>query len=178
VERPVLYVITGPMASGKSTVARLLAARFERGVYLEGDLFRRSIVRGREEMTPDATPGAVEQLRLRYKLAAATADGYVEAGFSVALDDVVAGPILRDFYAMIRTRPCHVVVLLPSPDLIAAREAGRQAKGYGVWTVEQLYEGFASGTPRLGLWLDTTHLTPEETVARILTQTSAPRPSS
>lgn len=46
------------MAAGKSTVARLLASRFERGVYLEGDAFRRSILTGREEMTPDPSPEA------------------------------------------------------------------------------------------------------------------------
>ena len=61
---PVVYLITGPMAAGKTTVARLLAARFPRGVHLEGDLFRRSIVSGRDEVTPDLRPGAVEQLRL------------------------------------------------------------------------------------------------------------------
>lgn len=85
-----IYLITGPIAAG--TVARLLAQRFERGVYLEGDFFQRSIVSGRVEMTPDAAPEAVEQLRLRYRLAAAAADAYFEAGFFVALEDVVAGP--------------------------------------------------------------------------------------
>ena len=43
------------MAAGKSTVARLLASRFERGVHLEGDFFRRSVVSGRAEMTPEPT---------------------------------------------------------------------------------------------------------------------------
>jgi hypothetical protein len=62
------------MAAGKSMVARLLAERFERGVYLEGDFFRRSVVSGRLEMTPNASPEAVEQLRLRYRLAATAAD--------------------------------------------------------------------------------------------------------
>jgi hypothetical protein len=69
------------MAAGKSTVARLLASRFKRGVHLEGDIFRRSIVSGREEMTPTASPEAVEQLRLRYRMAAAAAEGYFEADF-------------------------------------------------------------------------------------------------
>jgi cytidylate kinase len=39
-EEPVVYLITGPMDAGTSTVARLLASRFERGVHLEGDVFR------------------------------------------------------------------------------------------------------------------------------------------
>ena len=90
--QPVIYLITGPMAAGKSTVARLLASRFERGgVHLEGDVFRRSIVSGRAEMTPDPSPEALDQLRLRYRLAAAAADTFFEAGFTVALEDVVRG---------------------------------------------------------------------------------------
>src|SRR6184192_104019 len=43
-DEPLIYLITGPMAAGKSTVAHLLASRFDRGVHLEGDVFRRSIV--------------------------------------------------------------------------------------------------------------------------------------
>jgi GrpB-like predicted nucleotidyltransferase (UPF0157 family) len=166
-----IYLITGPMAAGKSTVARLLAERFERGVYLEGDFFRRSIVSGRVEMTPDASAEAVEQLRLRYRLAAAAADAYFDAGFTVALEDVVAGGLLGEYRTMIGSRPCHVIVLMPSLEAIAAREAGRQQKGYTAWTVEELYEGFAATTPRVGLWLDTSDQTAEETVDEILART-------
>jgi GrpB-like predicted nucleotidyltransferase (UPF0157 family)/chloramphenicol 3-O-phosphotransferase len=166
-----IYLITGPMAAGKSTVARLLAERFGRGVYLEGDFFRRSIVGGRVEMTPDASAEAVEQLRLRYRLAAAAADAYFDAGFTVAFEDVVAGALLGEYRTMIRSRPCHVIVLMPSLEAIAAREAGRQQKGYTKWTLEELHEGYAATTPRVGLWLDTSNQTAEETVDAILAHT-------
>ena len=39
--------------------------------------------------------------------------------------------------------------------------------------VEELYDGFVSGTPRVGLWLDTTDLTAEKTVEEILARTSS-----
>lgn len=40
--------------------------------------------------------------------------------------------------------------------------------GYTAWRVEQLYDAFENETARVGVWLDTTELTPEETVDAIL----------
>ena len=82
-----LYAITGVMAAGKSTVAELLAQRFEKGVHLRGDVFRRMIVSGREEMCAEPSEEAVRQLHLRYRLAVDAAKAYFEAGFSVVLQD-------------------------------------------------------------------------------------------
>jgi chloramphenicol 3-O-phosphotransferase len=168
---PATYLISGPMAAGKSTVAALLASAFERGVHLEGDLFRRAVVAGRADMTPAASEEALAQLRLRYRLAAVAADAYREAGFAVVVEDVVAGELLREYAELIRSRPLHVVVLLPSAAVLGEREAARPARGYGAWSVEELRAGFAEATPRLGLWLDTSRQTPEETVAEILART-------
>jgi GrpB-like predicted nucleotidyltransferase (UPF0157 family) len=162
------------MAAGKSTIGDLLARRFERGVHLEGDVFRRSIVRGRAEMTPDASPQALDQLRLRYRIAAEAADRYAESGFDVVLEDVVAGELLHGWRMLVRHRPCHLFVLLPSIEAVERRAAGRRASGYDHFTVPQLHALFANETPRVGVWLDTSEQTPEQTVAEILARTPAP----
>jgi chloramphenicol 3-O-phosphotransferase len=167
-DEPAVFLITGPSASGKSTVARLLAGRFSRGVHLEGDFFRRSVVAGRHEMTPAPSREALEQLRLRYRLGAAAADAYFEQGFTVVLEDVVAGSLLSECVTLIRSRPLHVVILMPTIDAVSARAYSRASAGYGGWTVAELYELFEKDTPRIGFWLDSSEQSAEETVEAIL----------
>ena len=169
-DQPVVVLITGISASGKSTVAHLLAERFARGVHVKGDVFRRMVVSGREEMTAEPSDEAWRQLRLRYRLGAATADAYFEAGFSVVVQDVVLGPVLEEYVAAIRSRPLVVVVLAPAPSVVAAREAGRAKAAYrdGRHGIAELDASLRSGTPRLGLWLDTSDQTPEQTVDEIV----------
>ncbi|GIE28457.1 hypothetical protein Ait01nite_015020 [Actinoplanes italicus] len=163
-----IVLITGIQAAGKSTVAQALAERLSRSVHVRGDVFRRMVVGGRAEMTPDPSDEALSQLRLRYRLAAEVGDAYFDAGFTVIIQDVILGDDLTDMIAMIRNRPLLVVVLAPSPEAIAAREAARGKAAYGVWAIEQLDEGLRRHTPRVGLWLDTSGQTPEDTVDEIL----------
>lgn len=165
---PAVILLTGIMAAGKSTVAEALARRLPRSVHLRGDVFRKMIVNGRAEMTSDAPDEAVRQLHLRYELAARAADGYFAAGFTVVLQDVILGPELPAMVDRIASRPLLVVVLAPRPEVVAAREQGRPKTGYGDWSPEQLDAGLRTGTPRIGLWLDTSEQLPEETVDEIL----------
>jgi predicted kinase len=166
---PAVLLITGVPAAGKSTVAKLLASRFERGVHVNGDVFRRMITSGGVPMSPDATDEAWAQLRLRYRLGAQTADAYARAGFTVVLQDVVAGPVLSEYVDMIESRPLAVVVLAPRPDVLAAREAERAKTGYDDgWSVEEFDAGFRATTPAIGLWLDSSEQAPEQTVDEIL----------
>lgn len=163
-------MISGVSAAGKSTVARLLAARFPRGVCVPGDAVRAMIVSGRLEMTPDASAGALEQLRLRYAGALAVAGTFLDAGYDVVVEDVIVGPVLRDFLEMVPVPEFHLVFLDPGADAIAEREAARDkdAYGRGRFSVGGLLSVLREETDRVGLWLDTTRLTAEETVARIL----------
>ncbi|QFZ24716.1 AAA family ATPase [Saccharothrix syringae] len=163
-----VVVITGIMAAGKSTVAQRLAERLPRAAHVRGDAFRRMIVSGRADTRPDSGAEAEAQLLLRYRLAAATADGYAGDGWTAVVQDVVLGGHLRTFVDAVRTRPRYVVVLAPSPEVVARREAARPKTGYGAWTVADLDRGLRDGTPRLGLWLDTSDQTPDQTVDAIL----------
>jgi predicted kinase len=164
-----VVLVTGVMASGKSTVAQALAERLPRAVHVRGDVFRRMIVSGRREYVPGAGGEAAAQLRLRYRLSAATADEYARAGFTAVVQDVVLGPSLTAYVETVRTRPLYVVVLAPDAQAVAAREAGREKTGYGAaWTVEALDTELRTRTPRIGLWLDTTGLTVRQTTEAIL----------
>ncbi|MFD0682553.1 MULTISPECIES: AAA family ATPase [unclassified Paenibacillus] len=167
-EGPDIILVTGIMASGKSTVAQLLSERFEQSVHLRGDIFRRMIVNNRQEVEPNAGEDELDQLRLRYRLAAHSADAYFQAGFTVIVQDVVVGPMLNDFISFIESRPFYVVVLCPNSTVVKQREAARSKKGYGAWTVEGLDNLLRNETPRLGMWLDSSELTAEETVEEIL----------
>jgi chloramphenicol 3-O-phosphotransferase len=168
-----MFLLTGPSAAGKSIIGRLLAERFPRGVHVEGDVFRRSVVSGRAEITPEPSEEALSQLRLRYRLAALVADTYFGAGFTVVWEDVIAGPLLEECTELIRSRPLHVVVLLPTTQALSERDASRPDTGYAEWSVQKLHEVFANETPRLGHWLDTSHQSPHETVGEILRLTAS-----
>lgn len=163
-----VYLITGIQAAGKSTVAQALAQRLPRSAHVRGDTFRRFIIGGRAQMSPEPSAAALDQLRLRHALAAHTADGYASAGFTAILQDVVLGEFLPWTIDQIKTRPLYVVVLVPTPAAVAAREAGRDKAAYDGFTVESLHEVLRTQTPRIGLWLDTSDLTVEQTVDRIL----------
>ena len=166
-ESPRLFVITGIMAAGKSTVAQALADRLPRSVHLRGDVFRRMIVGGRVEMASEPPNEAREQLSLRYRIAAQAARAYLEAGFSVVHQDVILGEALRQVLACYE-RPVHLVVLCPSVEAVERRERSREKTGYGGFTVRQLDDALRKDTPRIGLWLDNSLLGADATVDRIL----------
>ncbi|MFI6286634.1 AAA family ATPase [Streptomyces sp. NPDC051018] len=167
--RSAVVLVTGVMAAGKSTVAQRLAERLPRAAHIRGDAFRRMMVSGRAEMTSDAGEDSLEQLRLRYRLSATAAGIYAEAGWTAVVQDVVIGPELPAYLSLVRTRPLYAVVLAPSPEAVASREAARPKTGYGEgWTVARLDAVLREETPEVGLWLDTSEMTPDETVDAIL----------
>jgi predicted kinase len=166
-----IILITGNMASGKSSVAQALAERLPRSVHLRGDLFRRMIVNGRAEMGVELSTEAERQLQLRYSLAAEVARRYAQAGFSVVYQDIIIGPMLSDVVSLLQPYQPFVVVLCPRPTVVAARDQARAKTGYpDRASVDAFDRVLRTETPRLGHWLDNSDLTIDETVAHILAE--------
>jgi hypothetical protein len=90
------------------------------------------------------------------------------AGFAVVVQDIVLGAYLTEMIHAIRSRPLLLVVLAPQPSAIADREAGRAKNAYGTFTIEELDEWLRRDTPRLGIWLDSTSQSADQTAAQIL----------
>ena len=170
-----IYIITGIMASGKSTVAEALAERFPRSVHIRGDVFRRFIVNGQAEMNGESlSDDAVKQLHLRQELAAEAARKYADEGYTVVLQDILLGPDLEAMANRFADYDAHVIVLCPSAESVADRDAyrretrGKIAYAEGGLTPESMDAILRESTPRIGLWLDTSELTVDQTVDEIL----------
>jgi hypothetical protein len=162
-------LVTGISAAGKTTVGQMLAERFPRSAHVKGDVFRRMVVGGREWLGGQHSDEAVAQLRLRYQLSAYTADRYCQAGFTTIVQDIVIGKYLAEYVDLVQSRPRRVVVLAPAGAVVAQREASRPKSAYvGTMTPRELDAAFRADTPHIGLWLDTSQQTPQETVEEIV----------
>ena len=175
-----VWLITGAEASGKSTVAERLARQFERGVHVRGGQFYRWAVRGWVHFDDvDRQDEARRLLDLRYRLSAAVADEYAAAGFTTVVQDNIYGTDVVAWLGSIRARPLHLVVLRPSVATVSARheqrrrETGKVAYRGGYTAADN--DADLAGTPAdLGLWLDTSAHTADETVREILARVERP----
>lgn len=162
-----IFIISGIPGAGKTTVSGLLARRFDRGVHLESDLLQKVIVTG--GLNPDEEPReeAHRQLRLRAKHVCLLADSFFENGFWPVIDDVVVGNRLYDFLNDLTSRPIYFVLLLPRLEVVEHRDTNRPEKHvFEIW--EHLDDVARNETPDVGLRLDSSDMTANETVDEIL----------
>jgi hypothetical protein len=167
-----VWLIAGAQAAGKSTTADLLARRFDHGVHVRGGQFYRWAVRGWIHPHAGDEPEARRLLDLRYRLSSTVADEYAAAGFTTVVQDTIYGDDVPAWLDRLVTRPRHLVVLHPSIDAITDRDRHRMETTGKVaykdgFTIPDNIEAVEL-IPRIGLWLDTSAMTPDEVVDEIL----------
>jgi gluconate kinase len=122
-----LVVVTGPPGAGKSTVARAVAARFERSVCIDGDAFFAFLANGAIEPW---LPEADEQNDTVIQVAAAAAGRYA-MGEYVAVYDGIVGPWYLDAFTRAPgLGALHYVMLMPSVETCWARVQGRSEHAF------------------------------------------------
>jgi predicted kinase len=172
-QRRAMFVISGTQGAGKTTVSSLLARRFQRGVHVSGDTLQKMIVSGREwpvssqtTVNDDMDGEAVRQLRLRLHNMCLLGRSFFEAGFTVVLDDIVVGYRLAELRADLAGVDFMFVMLTPSIETVRERERQRGTELWREW--EWLTESIEPTTSHIGLWLDTSAQTADETVDEIM----------
>jgi predicted kinase len=167
---PALIVVTGVMAAGKSTIARLLAQRFTRGVHINADMLQQMIVSGGKWVSEPGDPSgeAARQLRLRLKNLCLLGRSFFEAGFTVVLDDIIMGDRWQELQEELRDLPFSLVILAPQVEIVQQRDQNRPKTTQGKTWAEYLDRELRTTMAGIGLWVDSSQQTPEETVNCIL----------
>lgn len=169
-----VWVLSGSPGVGKSSVAHALLQHSPRGLHLPVDDLREFVVSGLVPPSLNHPPEAVRQFGLARRAAAFHARLYAEAGFAVAVDDVLWPTDLeamRVHWDGLDVRP---VFLCPTLEVTQARNAARSGKAFDTQTLVPMIAALHPAMPpaeyRAAGWrvLDTSGLSLEQTVAQLL----------
>ncbi len=168
-----IIVVGGMQGAGKSTVSAALARRFERGAQVSADVLHKMILSGGVWPSAESIDehGVVHgeaghQLRLRLRNAVVLAASFADAGITAIIDDIVIGARVEELLDDMRARQFYFVMLTPRFDVVREREIGRGTKLYlrDAWMDAEIRER----TTRIGLWLDTSDQSVDDTAEEIM----------
>lgn len=173
-----LWIVSGVPGSGKTTVAAALAKRYPRSAHLPMDDLRQLVVSGLASPL-EWTEETALQFAIARRNAGRLAADYATSGFTVVIDDVVHEQDLAQLLPHVGGLQPRKVLLSPSIFVVHRRNAQRTNKSFDTKILEpvaaRLHGELVAKCPPAAGWLvlDTSTLSIDDTVDRILTHYSA-----
>ena len=140
-EHGFIFLITGAPGAGKSVTAAALMRRFPFGLHIPVDDLREWVVSGISQPVPEFTEETGRQFRLARGAAAQVAALYADAGFAMAVDDVIHEPDAEALVALLAPRTVHKIFLQPTLDVARARNADRTNKDFDTAVLAEAIRG-------------------------------------
>lgn len=170
-----IFLISGSPGAGKTSVAIALMQRFLFGIHIPVDDLREWVVAGIAHPVPTWTEETSRQFALARQSAAYMARLYADAGFAVAVADVLHAPDAQRFFVeSLQGYTVHKVLLRPHPEILFERNTQRTNKAFDTSileeTIHDLQQAFMSPIFVQQRWIviDSSNLTVAETVDAIL----------
>jgi predicted kinase len=163
-----IWLINGIPGVGKTTTARALAQRYERGVHIEGDRLQELIVSG--AVWPGEQPQEEEnrQIHLNVRNQCLLARSFAQEGFTPVIDYVIVNKArVEEYRQHLPGFTLRLVTLAPGVSVALERDRRRPEKTVAhFWAhLDDVMRAELSG---VGLWVDNADLTIAETVDYIL----------
>lgn len=164
------WLVTGIPGSGKTTTSAALAARFQHGAHIPGDVIQHLIVGGSAPPDPFGDEEANHPTELCVRNQCLLARSFRSEGYAVVLDYVIgSAERLQSYLDQLPDEPIGLVVLTPSIDVARARDRERPDElVLEAWA--NLHEVMVSELAGQGLWLDTSAMSVAATVKAILSR--------
>jgi predicted kinase len=162
-------IVTGMPGAGKTTITSRLPRLMPRAAQVGGDAVNAMIGSGYVWFMGKPTEEALRQDELCNRNMCCLANNFIDFGFTVLMDTVLADRSELDFFiALMSPRPVRLVVLDPGIEVCKDRNAGRdQEDRFDFDGYERLHADMKREFGGIGWWLDTSAMTADQTAERL-----------
>ena len=157
---PIIILVRGPLAVGKSTIATLLTGFLHPCAHIEVDTLRKM---------PSDGDLSERHLRLAKTNAALLARRFVAEGYSVVIDSAF---VERRWLDLVESElagvgaPVRTVTLGAKLDELERRDAGKASPNFE--RVAEVFRNFRADEPAIGIHVETSGRTPNQVLEKIV----------